>query len=130
MRVKTLRRHGMAVLMSLIPVPYALAVTEQDFLARNTQELINLCTVPADDPLRVAAVHFCTGYLVGAYHYHESIYSGPGSQPLVCPPNPTPTRQQAIADFVSWAKAHPAYAQDRPVDTMFRFMVEKWPCRR
>ncbi|CAL1241917.1 Rap1a/Tai family immunity protein [Candidatus Methylocalor cossyra] len=130
MQLKTLKWRGLALLMSLIPVPHASAVTEQDFLARNTQQLIQLCTAPADDPLRVAAVHFCTGYLVGAYHYHESVNSGPDSQPLVCPPNPKPTREQAITDFVSWAKAHPQYNQDRPVDAMFRFMVEKWPCPR
>jgi hypothetical protein len=128
MRVRILMRCAMALLATLMSAPRASAVTQADFLVRNTRNLIDLCTAPADDPLRVAAVHFCTGYLVGAYHYHDSLYSGPDSRPLVCPPDPKPTRQQAITDFVSWVKAHPQYDNDRPVDTMFRFMVEKWPC--
>jgi hypothetical protein len=117
-------------LAALTSISSAFAVTEENFLVRNVRDLIALCTTPPDDPLSTAAVNFCTGYLVGAYHYHDSMYSGPDSHPLVCPPNPKPTRQQAISEFVSWAKAHPEYGNDRAVDVMFRFMVEKWPCKK
>jgi hypothetical protein len=131
MRFKRLVSTGMVLLATLIQLQNASAATEEeDFLVRNVQDLIDLCTTPRDDPLNVAAVHFCTGYLVGAYHYHESMHSGPDSQPLVCPPDPKPTRQQAIAEFVSWAQAHPEYNNERPVDVMFRFMTQKWPCKK
>jgi hypothetical protein len=130
MRIKRLINTGIVLLATLSPVSYASAVTEEDFLVRNVQDLIDLCTTPRDDPLNVAAVHFCTGYLVGAYHYYDSLHSGPDSHPWVCPPDPKPTRQEAIAEFVSWAQAHPEYGKDRPVDVMFRFMAEKWPCKK
>jgi hypothetical protein len=129
MQVKRLINTAIILSATVAPMSGVFAVTEEDFLVRNAQDLIDLCTTPQDDPLHAAAVHFCTGYLVGAYHYHESLHSGPDSQPLVCPPDPKPTRQQAITEFVAWAQAHPEYGNERPVDVMFRFMAERWPCK-
>ncbi len=106
------------------------AVTQDNFLVRNTQDIIELCTVSPSDPLYVAATHFCQGYLVGAYHYQEAFYSGPEFSPLVCPPEPKPSRNQAIEQFIEWAKAHPEYAKERAVDTAMRFAVERWPCNK
>lgn len=105
------------------------AVTEEDFRARTTRNLLDLCTAPAGDPRREEAIHFCHGYLVGAYHYHVAETSGPGGRPLVCFPNPPPTRNEAIAMFIDWAQAHPQYMDDPPVETEFRFLIEKWPCK-
>ncbi|CAI8891111.1 Rap1a/Tai family immunity protein [Methylocaldum szegediense] len=131
MQSKISANTGLLLLAALIHLSVVSAATaKEDFLVRNVQDLIDLCTTPADDPLNVAAVHFCTGYLVGAYHYHESEHSGPDSRPLVCPPDPKPTRQEAIAEFVSWTQAHPEYNNERPVDVMFRFLAERWPCRQ
>lgn len=132
MRAKTSITASALVLLSVLISPGdAAATTQEDFLVRNAEDLIRLCSTPKDDPLYVPAIHFCTGYLVGAYQYHESVNSGPGAQPLVCPPNnPKPTRNQAIADFIAWAKAHSEYHKDRAVDVMFRYMVEKWPCEK
>ncbi|CAL1241912.1 Rap1a/Tai family immunity protein [Candidatus Methylocalor cossyra] len=121
---------GMLLLATPLAISPAYAVTEEDFLVRNAENLVNLCTTPPRDPLHAAAVNFCTGYLVGAYQYHESLNSGPDSHPLVCPPEPKPTRQQAIAEFVTWAQAHPEYRNERPVDVMFRFMAGRWPCKK
>ena len=52
------------------------AVTEADFEAKTTQHLLNLCTAPANDPRYREAIHFCYGYLVGAYHYHVAETDG------------------------------------------------------
>ena len=105
------------------------AVTQDNFLARNTQDIVALCTAPANDPLYVAATHFCQGYLVGAYHYQQAFYSESNLKLPFCPPDPKPSRNEAIAQFVEWAKGHPEYLQDRPVDTMMKFLVESWPCK-
>jgi hypothetical protein len=105
------------------------AVTQDNFLARNTQDIVALCTVPANDPLYVAATHFCQGYLVGAYHYQEAFYSEPGLTPLVCPSTPKPTRNEAISQFIQWAQSHPEYMKERTVDTMMKFLIERWPCK-
>ena len=104
------------------------ALTEKDFEAETTKNIVNLCTASADDPLYHQAVNFCHGYLVGAYHYYEAHSSGPEGIKLVCPPDPMPSRNETIGMFIDWAKAHPQYWSEPPVDTEFRFLMEKWPC--
>lgn len=105
------------------------AVGDEDFQAKTTRNLINLCTVDESDPEAVAAVHFCHGFLVGAYRYHQAS-SGPGNPPLVCFPENPPSRDDAIEMFVQWALAHPQYMTERPVETEFRFLIETWPCAK
>ncbi len=112
----------------LMPAP-ALAVSQEDFKAATTQNLMNLCTASADDPLYREAHNFCQGYLVGAYHYYVAENDGPDGKRLVCFPDPPPSRVQTISMFTEWVKAHPQYLSERPVDTQFRFLMEKWPCK-
>ena len=106
------------------------AVTEADFEAKTTQNLLNLCTASPNDPLYREALHFCHGYLVGAYHYHIAESNGEPGKLLVCLPTPPPSRNEAFRMFLAWAPAHPEYMNERPVDTEFRFLTEKWPCQK
>ncbi len=106
------------------------AVTTEDFQAKTTQNIINLCTVRAGDPLAREAIHFCQGYLVGAYHYYMAMNAGPESERLVCFPKSDVSRDEAIAMFVEWTKAHPQFMNEAPVETEFRFLIEKWPCKK
>ncbi|GKT10575.1 Rap1a/Tai family immunity protein [Desulforhabdus sp. TSK] len=105
------------------------AVTDEDFKVATTQNLINLCTASAGDPRQKEAIHFCHGYLVGAFHYHTAENAGPEGKQLLCPPDPEPTRNQTIAMFLEWAKANPQYMGEPAVDSEFRFLMEKWPCK-
>ncbi len=118
-------------LVTLLVPGLAGAITAEDFQVRTTQELLDLCTVSASDPMAQQAIHFCHGYLVGAYHYHVEASAGPdGAKRLVCFPTSGVTRNEAVAMFVDWAKAHPQYMKEAPVETEFRFMIEKWPCEK
>jgi Rap1a immunity proteins len=108
----------------------ALAVTDEDFEVKTTGSLLNLCTVSAEDARYKEALHFCHGYLVGAFHYYLASVSGPNAKRLVCPPDPPPTRNAAIAGFVAWAQARPQYMSEAPVETEFRFLTETYPCKR
>ena len=108
---------------------FAGAVSEKDFEVQTTENLINLCTAAPDDPLYQQAINFCHGYLVGAYHYHEAVASGPKGMRLFCPPDPPPSRNDAFAMFVEWVKTHPQHWGETPVESEFRFLMQKWPCR-
>ena len=119
----------LAVLLATASLAQAAPVTETDFRINDAQDLVDLCSVSAGDPLADEAIHFCHGYLVGAYHFQESMYAGPKEKPLVCPPDPRPTRDQAVQQFVVWVRAHPQYKGERPVDTLMRFLTETWPCK-
>jgi hypothetical protein len=116
------------VLVFLLPV-FAAAVSEKDFEVQTTQNLINLCTTPVDDPLHNHALNFCHGYLVGAYHYYEAISAGPKGVQLVCFSDSPPSRNDAIAMFIEWVKTHSQHLGEKPVETQFRFLMEKWPCK-
>lgn len=105
------------------------AVSEKDFEAKTTEQILNLCTAAPGDPLYQAAVNFCHGYLVGAYHYYAAQHSGPDAPKFVCLPNPPPSRSSNIAMFIEWVKARPQYWEEAPVETEFRYLMEKWPCK-
>ena len=124
-------KHGTIVLVLslLLLVPgLSRATDEKDFEVKTTQNLINLCTTPSDEALFAQAINFCHGYLVGAYHFYYAQSSGPGGNKLVCVPDPPPSRNEAIAMFIEWAKAHPEFLNEPPVETEFRFLTETWPC--
>jgi len=105
------------------------AVSEDDFKAETTEQIINLCTADPNDPLYQQAVNFCHGYLVGAYNYYKAAHSGPKAFKLVCLPEPPPSRNDAIEMFIEWTQAHPQHMKESPVETEFRFLMKKWPCK-
>ena len=119
---------GIVLTMTLWPL-YSAALTRDDFLVRTTQDYVKLCSASESDPLYQAAIGFCHGYAVGAYQYHQAIASDTRTD-FVCLPQPPPTRAEALQMFVTWAKENPQYMQERPVDTLFRFLENKFPCRR
>jgi hypothetical protein len=127
----TMRRKTIILLtVAAILFPgFAGAVGEKDFEVQTTENLINLCTAAPDDPLYHQAINFCHGFLVGAFHYYEAAGSGSGGLQLVCLPDPPPSRNDAFAMFVEWVKAHPQYWNEKPVETEFRFLMQKWPCK-
>jgi hypothetical protein len=124
------RKTIILLLVAAILFPgFAGAASEKDFEVQTTENLINLCTAAPDDPLYHQAVNFCHGFLVGAYRYYEAAGSGPAGLKLVCLPDPPPSRNNMIDMFIEWAKAHPQYLKENPVETEFRFLMEKWPCK-
>ena len=102
----------------------------ENFQARTTGDLLTLCAPAPNDPLAVQAIHFCHGYLVGAFAYYSASVAGRDDAKRVCLPQPPPSRDAGVAHFVSWARANPQYLQERPVETEFRFLETTWPCRR
>lgn len=105
-------------------------VTTEDFIAKTTQNLINLCTASPNDSHYKEAIHFCHGYLVGAYHFHQAQAANQPERKLFCPQNPAPSRNEAIKDFIAWAKQHPEFMNEMPVETEFRFLIETSPCKK
>ena len=126
-----MKPHLICLLLAglLIMPGFAGAVSLEDFKVQTTENLVNLCNAPAQDPLHAQAVNFCHGFLVGAYHYYAASVGGPESKPFVCPPDPRPTRNEAIGMFIEWIKTHPDYWNEPAVESEFRFLAEKWPCQ-
>ena len=112
----------------VIATTSARAVTEANFELRSGADLVALCGVAKDDPMRAAALQMCEGYCVGVYQAILALTTHKGLQALFCPPNPPPERNEAIAQFVDWSKNKTQYQGDRPADFLGRFLVEVWAC--
>ena len=121
---------SMMLVMLMAGPSLAGEVVAEDFEVKTTKNLINLCAASADDPLAPQAIHFCHGYLVGAYHYHQASRKGSEEAILICPPEKTPSRDEIVEMFVKWATDHPEYWDELPVETEFRFFAETWPCKQ
>jgi hypothetical protein len=119
-----------AVVLLLPALSWASELTVEDFVVDSTEDLVDLCSVKADSPIAKEAIHFCEGFCVGAYHYYKASHDGPDAIQWVCFPKPAPSRTAVIDQFVSWAKAHPKYMKEDAVETLFRFLAEKYPCNK
>jgi Rap1a immunity proteins len=106
----------------------AVAADSSTFQLRDAQDLVTACSVPQDHALYANATGFCHGVLTGAYRYYESTVTV-GNR-FICPPSPVTTRAKVMNDFVAWAKSRPQYLKDPPLDTLFRYLAETYPCRK
>ncbi len=104
----------------------AFAADSSTFQLRDAQDLVTACSVPADHALHANATGFCHGVLVGAYTVYSSTVTAENR--FICPPSPVPTRARVMNDFVAWAKSRPQFMKDPPLDTLFRYLAETYPC--
>ena len=128
-----LSRHWLAVLAmcaAALPAPGNAAVTEDTFLLHTTSDLVELCSIAPSDPMGTAALNFCHGFAVGVYRVLEAENAAKRSGKLFCVTDPLPTRNQAIADFVQWAKATPEVMSHTPADAIAGYVMKKYPCQR
>ncbi|MGE0419850.1 MAG: Rap1a/Tai family immunity protein [Acetobacteraceae bacterium] len=119
----------LAILPLLASQP-AKAVTEQNFNADTTGDLVALCSADAKDPMGTAALNFCHGFMVGAVRVMQAQgIATRGTKPF-CLPEPTPSRTQAIANFVKWAQDTPSHMAMRPIDAVYSYLGATYPCKR
>jgi hypothetical protein len=105
------------------------AQTIEDFHVDSAEDLVMLCGAKPDSPNYVAAIHFCHGFGTGAYDYYLVQAAADPSKKFICPPDPAPTRNEALDGFVSWMGTHPQYENASAVDTLFRYLGETYPCK-
>ena len=104
----------------------ALGADSSTFELRDTEDLVRACSVPPKHTLYRNAIGFCHGVLTGAYRYYQATV--PAENRFVCTPAQTPTRAKVMNDFVAWARSHPQYMKEPPIDTLFRYLEETFPC--
>jgi hypothetical protein len=109
----------------------ARATDATNFTLKTTEDLYVVCTTPNSDPLRVQAVNFCEGYLLGAVSYHDAISDRRHLKRFICYP-PGTTRDQGMQAFTDWAARHQQdrrFMNDPPVIGAVRGLAAKWPCK-
>ena len=123
---------GIAWLVAVagVAVPGAvLALTPDNFQAASTRDIVTLCSTDPASPDYPTAISFCHGFAVGAYQFYSQTAAVSRRGHFVCLPDPPPSRSQAISQFVEWARSHPDTMSAPPVDSMFRYLGERYPCR-
>lgn len=101
--------------------------TIADLKLRTAGQLVDVCGIPSTHADYVAATAFCYGFFEGAIRYAEAIAGPDRSRTLVCPPAEA-TRLQAVEAFLAYMKSNPQYAQEGPVDGIYRALMPLWPC--
>jgi len=123
-----LTRLAAAALFALAPCVTYAAVTESDFGAKTTSDLVDLCSADPKEPMGTAALNFCHGFAQGAVSVEMEEAAATKRAKLFCFPTPAPTRTATIAEFVTWARANPSHLSERAADGLFGFLRERFPC--
>lgn len=90
--------------------------------------MVALCSADQSDPLYEAAVNFCQGHAIGTYQVLHELMAAEPKLRLFCIQAPGPSRNDAIAAFVTWVKAHPDRGAKIPVESVAAFLAETYPC--
>ena len=120
-------RHAIA-LVAIFSSAHTLAVTPENYDVTTTGDLVELCSVSADDPLYEAAMGFCLGYIDAAMDYHAALTAGPKYNAIVCPKG-TVSREEVVGVVLEWSKTNAQHLQsEAPIHGVMRAIVAKWPC--
>lgn len=120
-----------AMLVGALSVgPTRAALTEDSFILHNTGDFVDLCSAAQTDRLYTAAMNFCEGFAVGVYRVLEEQDMARRSGHMFCVPDPAPSRDQGIANFVAWAKADPKRLQLSAPDGIAMYLSTQYPCPR
>jgi hypothetical protein len=130
-RVSALASCAFAVFATVASTTAPAAVTRDQFPPRSTRDLIALCGAGQDDPLMTAARNYCQGFAEGAVQVALSYKAVTRSdrQPF-CLPDPRPSHDEALAQFVTWANADPKRLDEMAVVGLMRFLIHQYPCQR
>jgi hypothetical protein len=118
---------SLAVAGVITPGRVRAALTQENFHVKTASDLVALCSAEGSDDMTAAAVVFCHGYAVGVYQSLAAEQAGMQTK-LFCVPNPAPSRTEAIAAFVTWAKASPAVLSQGAPDAILGYLMQRFPC--
>ena len=99
-----------------------------DFVLDSTQDLVDVCSAPASDPLHDEARLFCLGFISAAIAYHDEMAKAPDLGPVACAKADV-TRDDIIDMFLAWSVKNPQYMNAPPIESLLRAAAEKWPCK-
>jgi hypothetical protein len=117
-----------AAVFCFVVASMARAATTENFQVRTTADFVALCDTDPGEENYVAAVHFCQGFASGAYQYYLAVAQHDPRARYVCVTEPAPSRNQAIANFVTWANANPNVLSEPAVESIFRHLAQTYPC--
>jgi hypothetical protein len=94
--------------------------------ARTAGELAELCGANPREAGADAKINYCHGFTQGVVDVE---LMKAGDKKPFCWPNPPPTRDATLAQFVDWVRALPAHRSEGSVDGLMQFLAERYPCK-
>lgn len=92
----------------------------------STQELVNVCKLPASPESR----SFCIGYATAIYDTYLATRHPQRAKPFICVKQPAPSRDEVIADFVKFGQEN-TQVGDKPASGVFLgFLASRFPCAK
>ena len=114
------------VVLATLGALSGLAQAQETIKVTSTQELANLCKLPASPESR----SFCIGFTTATYETYLATRHPQRAKPFICVKQPAPARDEVIGDFVKFAQANQQLA-DKPASGVFLgFMSTRFPCAR
>ena len=114
------------VVLAALAAFSGLAQAQESVKVLSTQELVNVCKLPASPESR----SFCIGYSTAIYDTYLATRHPQRAKPFICVKQPAPGRDEVIADFVKFAQSTPQLA-DKPASGVFLgFLAARFPCAR
>jgi hypothetical protein len=101
--------------------------TLDDYQLRTSGDLLDICALDSSNSSYWEARGFCLGYFAGGIDLHDALAVSNDFPRLACPSGRV-TRDDVVEAFVTYAQAHPEHQGERPMDTVFRAVVDRWPC--
>jgi Rap1a immunity proteins len=94
--------------------------------ARTAGELAELCGVKPRETAADAKINYCHGFAQGVV---DAELIKAGDKKPFCWPNPPPSRDATLAQFVDWVRALPAHSSEGAVEGLMQFLTERYPCK-
>lgn len=114
------------VLLAALGAFSSLAQAQEKIPVLSTQELVNVCKVPASPESR----SFCIGYTTAIYDTYLATRHPQHAKPYICVKQPAPSRDEVIGDFVKFAQGN-QLVSDKPASGVFLgFLTARFPCAK
>jgi Rap1a immunity proteins len=98
-----------------------------DYQLRTSGDLLDICALDSSHVNYWEARGFCLGYFAGGIDLHDALAVTQDVPRIACPAGGV-TRDDVVEAFVAYAQANPEHLDERPMDTVFRAVADRWPC--
>ena len=110
----------------------ALAIEDADFRFDSTEDLVQVCSVPATAPEYLTAILACKAFIEATVQYHDQVTDRKKLKPLICAPKTATTAEGRVA-FLAWAEKKASDKKlmgEQPVVSLVRALAAKYPCKK
>ena len=114
------------VVLAALAAFSGLAQAQETIKVLSTQELVNLCKLPASPESR----SFCIGFTTAVYETYLATRHPQRAKPFICVKQPAPARDEVIGDFVKFAESNQQVADKPAAGVFLGFMAGRFPCTK